>query len=202
MRPLPPASTTPASRSTGQQIGRARDRVARGVGAAFEQRDERRRVERLDRLRDRAHDGEDRALDRTHHRFVRGVGRVAEAAHELAGADRLVVAALVGEAAQDLRQDHARVAAGAHERAAADRVAHVGHRLRLRQRRAHRLEGERHVGAGVAVGNRVHVEPVQLLLVRAHGVAEAQEGLAQIRGPQARQRRHPGQTSSPAQRRE
>ena len=34
----------------------------------------------------------------------------------------------------------------------------------------HRLEGERHVGAGVTVGDRVDVEPVDLLLVGAQGV--------------------------------
>ena len=46
-----------------------------------------------------------------------------------------------------------------------------------RSSRAHRLEGERHVGAGVAVGHRVDVEPVQLFLVRAERVAEAQHAL-------------------------
>ena len=53
-----------------------------------------------------------------------------------------------------------------------------------------RLERERHVRARVAVGDRVHVEPVQLFLVRAEGVAEAQHRLAQIGGPEAGQRRH------------
>ena len=36
---------------------------------------------------------------------------------------------------------------------------------------AHRLERQRHVRAGVAVGDRVHVEPVELLLVAAERVA-------------------------------
>ncbi len=60
---------------------------------------------------------------------------------------------------------------------------------------ADRFERERHVGAGVAVGDRVDVEPVQLLLVRAERVAEPQQGLAQVRCAQAVQRRHRGQTS-------
>ncbi len=51
--PLPPASTTPASRRTGRRSGVRGDGVAARLGRAFEQRDERRRVERLGRLRDR-----------------------------------------------------------------------------------------------------------------------------------------------------
>ena len=50
---------------------------------------------------------------------------------------------------------------------------------------ADRLERERHVGAGVAVGHRVDVEPVQLLLVRADGVAEAEQRLAEVGCAQA-----------------
>ena len=55
---------------------------------------------------------------------------------------------------------------------------------------AHRLERERHVRAGVAVGDRVDVEPVQLFLVGAQRVAEAQHRLAQVGGAEAGQRRH------------
>ena len=51
---------------------------------------------------------------------------------------------------------------------------------------AHRLERQRHVGAGVAVGDRVDVEAVQLLLVRAQRVAEPEHGLAQIGGAPGR----------------
>ena len=83
------------------------------------------------------------------------------------------------EAAEDLAQDHAAVAAGAHERAVADGVArgveilgrsvlHLGH---------HGVEGARHVGAGVAVGNRVHVEAIEPARVLAHGVAERGDDL-------------------------
>ena len=107
----------------GQEIGGARDRVARAPRApcsssATSVGD----VERLERLRDRAHDGEDRALDRAHHRLVRGVGpRGGSPCTSSVAPTAIEVAALVDEAAQDLREDHAGVAAGAHERAAADR---------------------------------------------------------------------------------
>ena len=56
----------------------------------------------------------------------------------------------------------------------ADGLADLLHRRGLRraiQLTDHRFEGEGHVGAGVAVGHRVDVERVQLVLVGAQGVA-------------------------------
>ena len=140
-------------------------------------------VERLDRLGDRAHDGEDRALDRAHHRLVRGVGAAAEArargrrrrprraSRHSSASPRRICERITPELPRAPMSEPRLIA---WQTSAIDSA--------VRQRRAHRLERERHVGAGVAVGDRVDVEPVQLLLVRAHGVAEAQERLAQIGG--------------------
>jgi large subunit ribosomal protein L28 len=51
-------------------------------------------------------------------------------------------------------------------------------------------EGEGHVRAGVAIGDRVDVELVDALLVRVEGVAVAQDHGPQVLGTEARQRRH------------
>ena len=61
----------------------------------------------------------------------------------------------------------------------------VGRTVELRD---HRLEGERHVRAGVAVGDRVHVEPVELVLVRAQGVAVGGDDPPQVAGRRASRR--------------
>ncbi len=89
----------------------------------------------------------------------------------------------VGEAAQDLRCDHSGVAAGTHEGTVRDCPADLLHALGGRELRGDRLEREGHVRPGVAVGHRVHVEAVQLLLVHAEGVAVAQHRSAQVGGP-------------------
>ena len=44
----------------------------------------------------------------------------------------------------------------------------------------HRFQGERHVGAGVAVGNRIHIELVDDVSMQGKGIAEPLH-----RGPQA-----------------
>jgi hypothetical protein len=64
----------------------------------------------------------------------------------------------------------------------ADRLAHGAHVVGAVELGHHRLEGEGHVRARVAVGHRIHVEPVQLLLVRTESVAIAEHHLAQVRG--------------------
>ncbi len=55
---------------------------------------------------------------------------------------------------------------------------------------AHGFERERHVRAGIAVGYRVDVQPVELFLVRAERVAEAQHRLAQVGRRQRGEHRH------------
>ena len=77
---------------------------------------------------------------------------------------------LLGGAADDLAQDHAGIAACAHHRGAGDRLDDLGplriplglllEPLELGEDRAHR---QRHVVAGVSVGDREHVQVVDLL---------------------------------------
>ena len=124
------------------------------------------------------HDGEDRALDRLHHRAVGGLRRPVEGGRDHRGVGRLVaaVAQHLDHAPQDLGEDDAGVAAGAHERAVADGLARrrqviVGPVELL----AHRAQGERHVRARVAVGNGIDVEPVDHLAVGGQGIAVADD---------------------------
>ncbi len=95
----------------------------------------------------------------------------------------LGVAEPLGEAAQNLRGDDAGVAACAHERAVGDRLGNVLDGGVLWER-LHLLDdgpkGERHVGAGVAVGNGEDVELVDFLGslgndVCRHGEARADD---------------------------
>ena len=88
----------------------------------------------LGRFGGRAHDGEDRALDRAHarpgtRRRPRGAAPRATSAAPTCSSG----AEGVGQAPQDLGEDDARVAAGAHERAVRDRLADLGHGLRGRR---------------------------------------------------------------------
>jgi hypothetical protein len=86
------------------------------------------------------------------------------------GSPALGIAEPLGEAAQDLGGDDARVAAGAHEGAMGDRLGNVLHRGVLRERLDLLHDGpkrERHVGAGVSVRDREHVELVDLLALSA-----------------------------------
>ena len=150
--PAAPASTTPASASTGSSsrvrrdaVVAARDRPPRG----------RRRLGLLGELADR---GQHRPLDRLADGAVGGVARAAERGREVVGA-----AERLGGAADDLRQDHARVAAGAHQRGARDLV---GERRRGRRpvepssASTIGADREREVRARVAVGHGVDVQVV------------------------------------------
>ena len=146
-RACAPARRRPAARAASSTSTRSPPSAGRGRG-------------RLGRLAD---DGEDRALDRPHDRAVGRLRRRRRAPSASAGAVDGVAAraSAVGEAPQDLGEDHARVAPRAHERAVADGLAGRGHvGVGAVELGDHRLEGERHVGAGVAVGHRVDVEPV------------------------------------------
>ena len=135
----------------------------------------------LDRFGREPHDGEDRSLDRPEHRFVGRVGGAPQAGDHIGGRDRLERRERVGEAPEDLREDHARVAAGAHQRAVPDRLAHLLHVGAVGgQLVDDRLQGERHVRAGVAVGHGVDVEAVQFFLMVAQRVAVRGDHPAQI----------------------
>ena len=184
--------------STGSRSGvRARaspacTRAARARRPGRRHRRQRRRC----RLGALAHDGEDRALDRLEHGLVRRRRRRRQARRP--AQDRRGRRARLErgrDAPQDLGEDHAAVAAGAHQRAVADRVAR---RRQLGGRSVDLghdgVQRAGHVGAGVAVGHRVDVEPVQGLLVVAHEVAEhGEHGAEGVDGEavqRALQRRH------------
>ena len=177
----------------GQQVGPALDRLLAGVERGLEHvGDQRvlllgrgdavqaglRHVRELGRdpMRHLAHHGEDRALGGRAHGAVGAIGRARQRGadqdrvHQLAGArDQLL-----GGAADQLGEDHPRVAARSQQRGAGDGVddlvaadlvdrAAVGEAVELVE---HGAQRERHVVAGVAVGDGEDVEVVDLLAPR------------------------------------
>jgi hypothetical protein len=122
--------------------------------------------------------GEDGALDRRADRGVAGVGGRRHGGGD--GLGTAVVGAGAGEVGdvgpEHLAEDHAGVAARAHERGPCEErhallEAEVGvGRAGGAQLVAGGRDGEEHVGAGVAVGDRVDVEGVDLLTRRGQGV--------------------------------
>ena len=174
----------------GEQVGAALDAVLTGVERALEHRrdhrvllllrhalEQPRGVHVRDLTRDAvghlAHHGEDRALGGLAHRAV---GPLGGARHRRADQHRVDQLArpgdqLLGGAADQLGEDHAGVAAGAQQRGARhgvdDLVAADLVDLALRGQAVelveHRAQGQRHVVARVAVGDREHVEVVDLL---------------------------------------
>ena len=91
----------------------------------------------------------------------------------------------LAHAPQELGQDHARVAPGPHEGAVADGLADLGQAGAGRdavELGDHGLEGQGHVGAGVAVGHRIDVQAVDVGLVEPEGVAVAPHHGAQVVG--------------------
>ncbi len=116
--------------------------------------------------------GEHRPLGRVAHGLVGRVGRAGKSGGHQDRVDQLARprGQLLGRAADDLGEDHARVPAGAEQRRAGDHrdqlvapdlVDHLAvDGVELVQHGAH---GHRHVVAGVAVGDREDVEVVDLL---------------------------------------
>ncbi len=142
-----------------------------------------------------ARHGQDRALRRLAHRGVSTVGRVGQRRTDQRGVDQLSGTAdqLLGGAANQLGEDHTRVAARTQQRRAGHRLhdlltsdlvdrARLVTPLQAVELGQHRAQRERHVVARVAVGNREHVEVVDLLAARfqvrqrpRHGGAEADQ---------------------------
>ena len=178
----------------GQQVGRVLDRGVRGLGGALQEGVERGVVPagRLGSFCGLAHDGEDGALHRAHHCLIGSVGSLAQRRRDLGSADGFERCERVGHAAQDLRQDHAGVAPRAHERAVRHRLAHVVHPRGVADLGAHRLERQRHVGPGVAVGHRIDVEQVELVLVAPERVAVAHHDLGERGAVERSERGHRG----------
>ena len=126
-----------------------------------------------------AYHGEDRALGRVAHRAVGLVGGAGDRGADQHRVDELARPAgqLLGRSADQLGEDHARVAASAEQRSAGDRgddlvAADVVDRALLRrggqpiELLEHGAERQHHVVAGVAVGDREHVEVVDLAAAR------------------------------------
>ena len=164
-RRSPPRGCRPARAAARRPRRRARA-AARHVGQA--RRDVRRHV---------AHDGQHRALGR---RADRGVGALGRARHGGAQEHRVDELArardeLLGRAADELGEDDAAVAARAEQRGAGHRLDDLlaadlverpvdgGEPVDLLQAR---VQGQRHVVARVAVGDREDVEVVDLLPAR------------------------------------
>ena len=172
-----------------EQVGTAPDRLLAGVERALEHLGDQRvlaldvallqprllHVRELgrDAVRHLAHHGEDRALGRLAHRVVRAVGGARHRRADQHRVDQLAGTRgqLLGGAADQLGEDHAGVAARAR---AAPRGRRSRRSRRGRPRRGavarepvelveHGAQRERHVVARVAVGDREHVEVVDLL---------------------------------------
>jgi hypothetical protein len=157
-----------------------------------------------DAARHLAHDGEDRPLGRLADGRVGAVGGARHRGTDEHRVDELPRAAdeLLGRAADELGEDHAAVAARAQQRGAGDRVDDLlapdvveqapavgGEPVELVE---HRPQGQRHVVPGVAVGDREHVEVVDLLAARFEvgepgfeDVPEANEAWVRHRGTPA-----------------
>ncbi len=165
-------------------LGRAGERVARGVGRSRDEADEAGAgPERRHGVGGGPRDREDRALLGLGDRGVRRVGGLAEGVDEHG---LLVVGELVGtgerlgEPADELAEDDPGVAAGAEQGAVgegADGVAQVEARAGVRESCGGGLEGQEQVGARVAVRHREHVERVDLGPVASEGL-EAEVGPA------------------------
>ncbi len=125
----------------------------------------------LRRRRHLADDGEHGALDRRLHGAVGGVLPLHHGPLEHRRVQRVGLPPHVADAAHDLGEDDAGVAAGAHERALGDGGGHrrdVGD-VALLELLDHGAHGERHVGARVAVRDRVDVEVVDELALSLDG---------------------------------
>ena len=126
-------------------------------------------------VRHRPDGGEHRALGGVADRLVRGIGRAGKRGRHEHGIDQLARPRdqLRRRAAHDLRQDHAAVSARSEQsrsrhrvddRLAPDHIDRLAvHAVELVEYRAH---GHGHVVAGVAIGDREHVEVVDLLTAR------------------------------------
>jgi hypothetical protein len=130
-------------------------------------------------------DGEDRPLLRLHDGLVREVGAAAQPVRERSRIESVRIADGFGDAAEELRQDHAGVAACAHQRPARDRRARIGGTVQLAD---HGGERELEIRAGVPVRDGIHVEPVDLFLVERERFGESGDGGGEVAGRDARLR--------------
>jgi hypothetical protein len=125
-----------------------------------------------DRVRHLPEDGQHRPLGGLPDRVVRGVGGARKCGRHQRRVDQLAGPAgeLLGGPADDLAEDHPGVASGSHQRRPGEgvdelRAADLVNQLAVEavELVADRPQGERHVVAGVAVGDREDIEVVDLL---------------------------------------
>ncbi len=169
-RPCPPEIDDARLAQDGKQARRPRHGLLGGI--------ERRRQDRLDvvvtfggdhrRIGRFADDGQDRALDGLGDGAVRGPCAFRQGVRQIEAVEPALAAQPFGHATEDLAGDDSRVATCAHQRPEADRrrdpVGRLpGRRLRFLERGPDRGQ---HVRAGVAVGDRVDVQGVDLVDVR------------------------------------
>ena len=128
-----------------------------------------------------AGDGQDRALGRLHDRLVGGVHAVLHRVGELRGVAALHALQPLGDAPEQQRQDHAGIPARAAQHGAGGLVRHLAHTAvaHLAQLRRRGGDGQGHVGAGIAVRNRKHVQLVDGLFIRLQRLVSAQQHLAE-----------------------
>ncbi len=126
-------------------------------------------------VRHLAHDRDHRALGRVAHRRIGRVGGPRHRGRDEHRVDQLARPAgkLLGRAAHDLREDHAAVAARAEQRRTCDRLhdlvtSDLVHHLTVQavELGHHGAQRLHHVVAGVPVGDREHVQVVDLLAAR------------------------------------
>ena len=116
------------------------------------------------------HHREDRALDRLAHRLESDLDRAGERRIDRRSGNLLGLRAALAQTAENLRGDDAGVPARAHESARGDGATDLGYarvRGKLRNVVDDRLQRERHVRAGIAIGNGEHVQAINLFLALA-----------------------------------
>ena len=116
------------------------------------------------------HHREDRALDRLAYRLESDLDRAGERRIDRCGGNLLGLRATLAQTAENLRGDDAGVPARAHESARGDGATNLGYARvcgKLRNVVDDRLQRERHVRAGIAIGNGEHVQAIYLFLALA-----------------------------------
>src|SRR6266851_4704789 len=127
--------------------------------------------------------GEDGALGRLVDRTIGGVGRLFEGIGELSRRQRALALDGARETAKDLGQDDPRVPTRAHQAAMRRELGDLADlgRIRLLDVLDGGLQSQQHVGPGIPVGHREHVEAVHLLVVCRQPAEASQQGLLEER---------------------
>ena len=115
-----------------------------------------------------AGNGEHRTLGGLHHGAVGGGHTLLQGSGQGRAVQLLQTLGGLGDAAEEEGQDHAGVAACAAQQGAGGDLGGFGHggRLALAQLGGGGLDGEAHVGAGVAVGHREYIQVIDRLFLR------------------------------------